>query len=78
MWVSHHCYITPFVPHITDGLCSVGLSVKLAVKCDVLVENYVPGTLSKLGLGYEQLKKVAPQLIYTSITGLCLITFTCL
>ncbi|KAK2176152.1 hypothetical protein NP493_679g01025 [Ridgeia piscesae] len=29
----------------------------------------VPGTLSKLGLGYEQLKKVAPQLIYTSITG---------
>ncbi|KAI0227456.1 hypothetical protein LSAT2_022086 [Lamellibrachia satsuma] len=42
---------------------------QLASKCDVLVENYVPAVLSKLGLGYEQMKEVAPQLIYTSITG---------
>lgn len=42
---------------------------ELAKKCDVLVENYVPGKLSKLGLGWEEMKKVAPQLVYCSLTG---------
>ena len=42
---------------------------KLVRKCDVLVENYVPGTLEKYGLGYEDLRKVNPGLIYCSITG---------
>lgn len=42
---------------------------ELAKKSDVLVENYIPGKLSKMGLGYDQIKKVAPQLIYCSITG---------
>uniref|UniRef100_A0A8C1SA61 Succinyl-CoA:glutarate-CoA transferase n=1 Tax=Cyprinus carpio TaxID=7962 RepID=A0A8C1SA61_CYPCA len=37
--------------------------------CDVLVENYLPGKLNEMGLGYEELSKVAPQLIYCSITG---------
>lgn len=41
----------------------------LAQTCDVLIENYVPGKLDKLGLGYEQVKKFAPKLIYCSITG---------
>lgn len=41
----------------------------LAKTCDVLIENYVPGKLDKLGLGYEDIKKVAPKLIYCSITG---------
>lgn len=41
----------------------------LAKTCDVLIENYVPGKLDKLGLGYEEMRKVAPQLIYCSITG---------
>ncbi|XP_062545510.1 succinate--hydroxymethylglutarate CoA-transferase [Armigeres subalbatus] len=41
----------------------------LARKCDVLVENYVPGKLDEFGLGYEDLKVVAPSLIYCSITG---------
>lgn len=41
----------------------------LVKKCDVLVENYVPGKLDELGLGYDQLKKIAPNLIYCSITG---------
>jgi len=36
---------------------------------DVLVENYIPGTLDKKGLGYTQLKETAPGLIYCSITG---------
>ncbi|CRK93979.1 CLUMA_CG007505, isoform A [Clunio marinus] len=41
----------------------------LAKTCDVLIENYVPGKLDKLGLGYNDLKKIAPSLIYCSITG---------
>uniref|UniRef100_F7BY51 Succinyl-CoA:glutarate CoA-transferase n=1 Tax=Monodelphis domestica TaxID=13616 RepID=F7BY51_MONDO len=42
---------------------------ELAAVCDVLVENYVPGKLSEMGLGYEDLKEVAPHIIYCSITG---------
>lgn len=42
---------------------------ELAQKSDVLLENFVPGKLAKMGLDYESLSKVAPQLIYCSITG---------
>ncbi|XP_039983025.1 succinate--hydroxymethylglutarate CoA-transferase isoform X4 [Xiphias gladius] len=37
--------------------------------CDVLIENYLPGKLHQMGLGYEQLSSVNPQLIYCSISG---------
>jgi succinate--hydroxymethylglutarate CoA-transferase len=42
---------------------------RLAKESDVLVENYLPGTLAKYGLGYQQLKEINPRLIYASITG---------
>lgn len=42
---------------------------QLAQKCDILVENYLPGKLDKFGLGYDSLKKSVPSLIYCSITG---------
>ncbi|XP_008556391.1 succinate--hydroxymethylglutarate CoA-transferase [Microplitis demolitor] len=42
---------------------------ELAKKSDVLIENFVPGKLSEMGLGYEDIKKAAPQLIYCSLTG---------
>ena len=42
---------------------------KLAEKCDILVENYLPGTLKKYELDYETLQKLNPGLIYASITG---------
>ncbi|KAF5300335.1 hypothetical protein FQA39_LY11192 [Lamprigera yunnana] len=42
---------------------------ELSKKCDVLVENFVPGTLAKLRLGYEHLSQVSPHLIYCSVTG---------
>lgn len=41
----------------------------LAQTCDVLVENYVPGKLDSIGLGYEDIAKIAPRLIYCSLTG---------
>src|SRR5205807_7160162 len=36
---------------------------------DVLVENYRPGTLERLGLGYEKLKEINPRLIYAAVSG---------
>ncbi|SFM43210.1 CaiB/BaiF CoA transferase family protein [Thermodesulforhabdus norvegica] len=42
---------------------------KLAERSDVVLENYKVGTLQRLGLGYEDLKKINPRLIYCSITG---------
>lgn len=42
---------------------------ELAKKSDILVENYVPGKLKNMGLGYEDISKVAPHLIYCSLTG---------
>ncbi|KAJ3257242.1 hypothetical protein HK103_004796 [Boothiomyces macroporosus] len=42
---------------------------KLAQNSDVLIENYLPGKLDRLGLGYDELKKINPKLIYCSITG---------
>ena len=42
---------------------------KLAAQSDVLIENYRPGTLDRYGLGYEELRKINPRLIYCAITG---------
>lgn len=42
---------------------------ELAKRCDVLIENFRPGTMEKLGLGYEVLKRLNPRLIYASISG---------
>jgi crotonobetainyl-CoA:carnitine CoA-transferase CaiB-like acyl-CoA transferase len=41
----------------------------LAGEADVLVENMTPGTLSRYGLGYEELSEIAPGLVYCSIAG---------
>jgi crotonobetainyl-CoA:carnitine CoA-transferase CaiB-like acyl-CoA transferase len=42
---------------------------ELAMKADVLVENFKTGNLAKYGLGYDDLKEANPQLVYCSITG---------
>ena len=47
----------------------IALLQRLAEECDVLVENYVPGKLDAMGLGYEELSRKNPRLIYASITG---------
>ncbi|WP_043737397.1 CaiB/BaiF CoA transferase family protein [Nocardia asiatica] len=43
--------------------------VELALRCDVLVENFRVGALSALGLGYADLEPVFPDLVYCSISG---------
>jgi formyl-CoA transferase/CoA:oxalate CoA-transferase len=45
------------------------LARDLATKCDILVENYRPGVMDRLGLGYEALSQINPRLIYCSISG---------
>ena len=42
---------------------------QLALKSDVVVENFRPGTAARLGLGYEELSRENPGLIYASISG---------
>jgi crotonobetainyl-CoA:carnitine CoA-transferase CaiB-like acyl-CoA transferase len=42
---------------------------ELCKRMDVLVENYTPGSLQKLGLDYERLRILNPRLIYASISG---------
>ncbi|KAI1334928.1 CoA-transferase family III [Xylariaceae sp. FL0016] len=42
---------------------------KLAAECDILVENYLPGSLKKYGMDFETIHKINPALIYASITG---------
>lgn len=42
---------------------------QLAVKADVLIENYIPGTLDRYGLDYAALSQLNPRLIYCSVTG---------
>ncbi|KAF6840393.1 CoA-transferase family III [Colletotrichum musicola] len=42
---------------------------KLVAKCDILVENYLPGTLKKYKLDYDTLAAINPGLVYASITG---------
>src|ERR1035437_6889370 len=45
------------------------LALELIADCDILVENFKVGALAKYGLGYEQLHKKFPRLVYCSITG---------
>ena len=42
---------------------------KLVAVSDVLLENFAPGTMQRLGLGYEALRDVNPRLIYVAISG---------
>ena len=43
--------------------------LRLLKQCDVLVENFRPGTMQKLGLGYDLLKQEHPALIYAAASG---------
>lgn len=45
------------------------LFIEMVKKADVVVENYRPGTMEKLGLGYEDLKKINPKIIYAAASG---------
>ncbi|MDH5792082.1 MAG: CoA transferase [Candidatus Bathyarchaeota archaeon] len=48
---------------------AVEIALALAEKSDVVVENFKRGTMDKLGLGYDDVKKVRPDIIYASLSG---------
>jgi len=64
---------------VNRGKKSIGLNLKseagislfkeMVKEFDVVVENFVPGTLDRLGVGYDVLKKVNPKIIYAAISG---------
>ncbi len=56
---------------VLDLACGEGrdLFLKLAEKADAVVENFRPGVMDRLGLGFETLKKVNPRIVWGSISG---------
>jgi CoA:oxalate CoA-transferase len=64
---------------INRGKESISLNLKtekgkdilkeLVKKFDVIIENYRPGTMEKLGLGYDELRKINPKIIYAASSG---------
>ena len=48
---------------------AVALLKKLVGHCDIVIENFRPGVMHKMGLGYETLSQLNPRLIFASITG---------
>src|SRR3990172_802338 len=63
-----------------DGVRSIGINLKvpagleiarqLATKADVIIENFTPGTMKRLGLGYDQLSQENPALVMLSTCNL--------
>jgi crotonobetainyl-CoA:carnitine CoA-transferase CaiB-like acyl-CoA transferase len=47
----------------------IGLCLRLIEKMDVLLENFRPGAMERLGLGYEAVRQRNPRLVYCSISG---------
>lgn len=45
------------------------IALDLAKWADIIVENFSTGTIGKLGLGYEDVKKINPEVIYASLSG---------
>src|SRR6476469_9217607 len=70
---------TPAFNAVNRGKRSIAVALKapagrdvvarLAAASDILIENYRPGVMASLGLGYDALAAVNPRLIYASISG---------
>jgi crotonobetainyl-CoA:carnitine CoA-transferase CaiB-like acyl-CoA transferase len=71
--------ISPAFTHMNHNKYHVGIDIRkaegadllrrLVAKSDILVENFRPGTMDRWGVGYRQLKKINPRLIYQGNSG---------
>jgi crotonobetainyl-CoA:carnitine CoA-transferase CaiB-like acyl-CoA transferase len=68
-WFKSHNRNKSFVTFDLHDAEDVAEVRALALRCDVLLENFRPGRLAEWGLGYEELKKLHPRLVYVSISG---------
>lgn len=48
---------------------SVEAARRLIARCDVVVENFRPGVMARLGLGYAEAKALKPDIVYCSVSG---------
>ena len=48
---------------------AVELARRLTAECDVVIENFSPGVMQRLGLGYDTLSRDNPRLVMASITS---------
>jgi crotonobetainyl-CoA:carnitine CoA-transferase CaiB-like acyl-CoA transferase len=48
---------------------AIGIARRLVARADVVVENFRPGVMNRLGLGYEQMSELNPGLVYCSSSG---------
>ena len=53
----------------TNGKEGKDIFLELVKRSDILVENFVPGTLDRWGLGYSTLQEINPSLVYCSVNG---------
>lgn len=48
---------------------AIAIVKRLALKADVVMENFRPGVMEKLGIGWPQLREINPRLIYAAVSG---------
>lgn len=71
--------LSPYFAHLNRNKKSIALNLKhtkgveilkeLVKVSDVVVENFAPGTMERLGIGYKTLKEINPRIIFASISG---------
>lgn len=65
LWNRNKRSVTLDLKHTKDHQ----LLLKMAETADIMIENFKPGTASRLGIDYESVSKINPTLIYCSISG---------
>jgi len=76
-WPPHGTSLTAFCENRNKYCITLDITTEngkemfrdLARIADVVIENYDPGYLDSLGIGYQQLRKINPRLVYCAITG---------